>query len=88
MTILAKYNSRRRSWKELSCGLACRRRSATGGRLSGKLPGPHCPTKLAIFAPHTVPVDTCDWHTLRNGKVRINYPDELRAWANRAGKEL
>jgi hypothetical protein len=52
-------------------------------RLSGKLPGPRCPTKLEIFAPHTVPVDACDWHTPRG----IAYPDELKAWARRAGKE-
>jgi penicillin-binding protein 1C len=56
-------------------------------RLSGKLPGPHCPTKLEIFEPHTVPADTCDWHTIRGGKVRINYPDDLSAWAKRVGKE-
>jgi len=53
-------------------------------RLSGERPGPRCPTKLEIFEPHTVPTDTCDWHTGHG----IVYPDELKAWAKRVGKGM
>jgi penicillin-binding protein 1C len=53
-------------------------------RLSGKRSGPRCPTKLEIFEPHTVPTETCDWHTSHG----IAYPEELKAWAKRVGKGL
>ena len=55
-------------------------------RLSGKLPGPHFPTKLEIFAPNTLPSDTCDWHELRNGRLETHFPEELKAWAKRSGR--
>ncbi len=55
-------------------------------RLSGKRPGPHCPTKMEIFEPHTIPTDPCDWHMRKNGKVQVRYPAELRAWAERTGR--
>ena len=57
-------------------------------RLSGKLPGSHCPTKLEIFAPNTLPSDTCDWHELRNGRLETHFPEELKSWAKRSGRGL
>jgi penicillin-binding protein 1C len=50
-------------------------------RLSGMRPGPHCASKSEFFVAGTEPSDTCTWHRLRNGRVTIEFPSELAAWA-------
>jgi penicillin-binding protein 1C len=75
--LLAAANGRRLTLPSMPASLVKREVC----RLSGKRPGPHCPTKLEIFEPHTVPSEACDWHIQKDGKV--HYPEELRAWVER-----
>jgi penicillin-binding protein 1C len=56
-------------------------------RLSGMRPGPHCASKSEFFVAGTEPSETCTWHRLRNGRVTVEFPSELAAWAARSGRE-
>lgn len=55
-------------------------------RLSGMRPGPHCATKSEFFVAGREPTETCTWHRLRNGRVTVEFPSELAAWAARSGQ--
>jgi penicillin-binding protein 1C len=49
-------------------------------RLSGRRPGPACPTVTEWFAPGHGPIDTCRWHDA-DGGVRL--PAEYAEWMER-----
>ena len=55
-------------------------------RLSGMRPGPHCATKSEFFVAGNEPTDTCTWHRVRDGRVTVEFPSELAAWAARSGQ--
>jgi penicillin-binding protein 1C len=55
-------------------------------RLSGRRPGPYCATKSEFFVAGSEPVDTCTWHRLRHGRVIVEFPAALAAWATRSGQ--
>jgi penicillin-binding protein 1C len=57
-------------------------------RLSGLRPGPYCATKSEFFVAGSEPVDTCTWHRLRHGRVTVEFPAALAAWATRRGQDL
>jgi len=56
-------------------------------RLSGMRPGPYCASKSEFFVAGSEPSDTCTWHRLRNGRVTVEFPSEIAAWAAHAGRE-
>ena len=57
-------------------------------RLSGMRPGPYCASKSEFFMAGREPVDTCTWHRLRRGRVTVELPSALAAWAARSGQDL
>jgi penicillin-binding protein 1C len=50
-------------------------------RLSGRVPGPHCPIAHERFVAGTEPRAPCDWHRVIDGEVRVVWPPEVAKWA-------
>lgn len=104
--------AQRRELGDASRALAVRRAAARSDvrpqrvevcALSGKLPGPHCPTRIAeLFVPGTEPREQDDMHVALptfNGATAENcnqatiqifekYPERYRTWARDAGRPL
>lgn len=104
--------AQRRELGDASRALAVRRAAARSDvrpqrvevcALSGKLPGPHCPTRIAeLFVPGTEPREQDDMHVALptfNGAIAENcnqatiqvfekYPERYRTWARDAGRPL
>ena len=52
--------------------------------LSGMPASRHCPRrKVDYFLKGKVPSHECDWHQHEGGRVVVNYPTEIAAWAQR-----
>ncbi len=52
--------------------------------LSGLRPSDNCPhTRHEPFRRGAVPTETCRWHRRVDGRVVVEYPAEIRAWAER-----
>ncbi len=50
--------------------------------LSGEPVSGNCPdTVEEYFAAHSAPAATCTWHTRKNGRLIVNYPELYRKWA-------
>jgi penicillin-binding protein 1C len=56
--------------------------------LSGMAIGPACPERIAEqFIDGTAPKQPCTFHEHHEGRTRVVYPAELRAWAKRRGAQ-
>jgi penicillin-binding protein 1C len=49
--------------------------------LSGRAPGPHCPTVRERFIRGHEPAERCDWHRVVDGEVRVVWPPQATGWA-------
>jgi penicillin-binding protein 1C len=78
--LLAYAGGRQLTLPERPSGIA----SAEVCPLSGLRPGPACPhRKREAFLAGTAPSETCAWHHDHEGRVTIELPPELHAWAER-----